>query len=927
MRDGHARCIRLDGQEGWEHHAGGWKDVIEAVRDNLHCADGIKFLGSVEDEMFAGHVIAEPWVGFLHQVPRHNLKWFPDLERLLRLDTWIASAKNCLGLFVLSTVLKDYLLAECPEIPVARVPYPFTPTTSRFDFRTYNQQSERRLLFVGEYLRNYQAFFDLEAPGYRKYLLLPSNARLDHVRDTGSVLRLPRVSDEEYDALVARSVLFLNLYDAPANTTVLECIARGTPLLINRLPGVVEYLGNDYPLFYESLDEASALLSDSARLEAAVAHLAEIREGGTLSRETFVDAVVESAIYRSLPVPSTQQRFRTYDVSLLICSYKRLDNIAVILEALCQQTYDGTFEVIIWNNNKDTQDALEHICARFRDVLDITLIQSSFNYYCVVRLAAASLVRSPDILICDDDVIPSTHYVARFMSKRREYGPEAVLCIRGHVFLPHDMDEENPGRIWTDYEHIRFFDEGVDDRQVHFFHADNCLISTKVMQAAASVPIPRLDFWLIDDYWMSYVFGAILHIPVWKIRADDVARFTPSAEDASVALFLNPHVQAERVNMYVHHMRAGWPYSLRRASAKKVDVPATTVEWDVDARFAGVNMFSEATRQDFRDVRQAGVKVIRIGAVNDATDLRYLVDATGDNICISDETVSRLATSIEMAAEHGLKVVLTLTHVPGRLFSVADEYDLRMWASVEHRMRIVKLWDTLAHYFASHRNVVAFDLLNEPFTPLDTTRSSKELGPDPCIDMLNAIYADCLTAIRRHSTTLKVIFESTHWANPQRVSQLKLVDDSNVMYSCHMYQPVALTNRAHNKQRYCYPGPVRQSPDSTEGGILVWDKATLRNYLSPIEVWRKEMGLSSSQIFIGEFGICRETVGAQQYLTDLMDIFDEFRWSWCLYAFRDEAWDAMDYELGPSLDQMFRVEGGHMFDVISRRLAKSTERR
>jgi hypothetical protein len=74
------------------------------------------------------------------------------------------------------------------------------------------------------------------------------------------------VSDDEYDALLENSVVFLKLRDAPADTTVVECIARNTPILINRLPGVVEYLGEDYPFYYSSLDEAEAKLQQPALL-------------------------------------------------------------------------------------------------------------------------------------------------------------------------------------------------------------------------------------------------------------------------------------------------------------------------------------------------------------------------------------------------------------------------------------------------------------------------------------------------------------------------------------------------------------------------------------------------------------------------------------------------------------------------------------
>ena len=77
-------------------------------------------------------IIAEPWVGFIHQVPRHDLKWFPDLERMLKDEYWKASAQNCLGLFVLSTYVKEYLQSAGCEIPIARILYPAEPTDRVF---------------------------------------------------------------------------------------------------------------------------------------------------------------------------------------------------------------------------------------------------------------------------------------------------------------------------------------------------------------------------------------------------------------------------------------------------------------------------------------------------------------------------------------------------------------------------------------------------------------------------------------------------------------------------------------------------------------------------------------------------------------------------------------------------------------------------
>ena len=58
------------------------------------------------------------------------------------------------------------------------------------------------------------------------------------------------------------NVVFLELLDASANNAVVECIVRNTPVVVNRHPAVEEYLGRDYPLFYDRFHQAAELLTD-----------------------------------------------------------------------------------------------------------------------------------------------------------------------------------------------------------------------------------------------------------------------------------------------------------------------------------------------------------------------------------------------------------------------------------------------------------------------------------------------------------------------------------------------------------------------------------------------------------------------------------------------------------------------------------------
>jgi hypothetical protein len=96
------------------------------------------------------------------------------------------------------------------------------------------------------------------------------------------------LSNDEYDELLSNNVVFLNLVDASACNTIIECIVRNTPILVNRLPAVVEYLGNDYPLYYNSFEEAYEILSDNDKLLKAHKYLVN-KDKTFLSIENFID--------------------------------------------------------------------------------------------------------------------------------------------------------------------------------------------------------------------------------------------------------------------------------------------------------------------------------------------------------------------------------------------------------------------------------------------------------------------------------------------------------------------------------------------------------------------------------------------------------------------------------------------------------------
>jgi hypothetical protein len=58
-----------------------------------------------------------------------------------------------------------------------------------------------------------------------------------------------------------QNIVFINLIDASAVNTIIECIVRNTPIFVNRLPATEEALGISYPLFYNEISEVTNMLN------------------------------------------------------------------------------------------------------------------------------------------------------------------------------------------------------------------------------------------------------------------------------------------------------------------------------------------------------------------------------------------------------------------------------------------------------------------------------------------------------------------------------------------------------------------------------------------------------------------------------------------------------------------------------------------
>lgn len=256
-----------------------------------------------------------PWIACVH-VPADFPAWYDrrkSFHVISRTVAWQESWPHCRGLFTLSRTMRDWL-AERVDVPVTALHHPTEIPDDRFEWRRYLAHGQR-VVQVGWWLRRLAAIHELPLPAERKVFLIPQAGAgmsrfmsvLEGERlDAGAppthewrVTWMPYQSAADYDSILASSVMFLDLRGAVANNAIIEAIVRATPVLVNPLPSVREYLGDDYPLYYRSLEEAAAKASSPSLVRDAHEFLLG-KDLSFLSGETFCRDLAASETYRSL---------------------------------------------------------------------------------------------------------------------------------------------------------------------------------------------------------------------------------------------------------------------------------------------------------------------------------------------------------------------------------------------------------------------------------------------------------------------------------------------------------------------------------------------------------------------------------------------------------------------------------------------------
>lgn len=271
-----------------EQHRSGWPYAFSSLQPLAH-EGGVIFDDFIEQIFCYGpesYDHRRPWVGVFHHPP--NMPPFMRSEHvpavMFQTEAWKRSRPFLVGAIALSTYLADYLRVVL-GVPAFPVKHPSEIPETRWEPDRYLANPRKHVIQVGWYLKNTQLMYQFPEPrDHRRMRLLSTDGHINdydlkvarHWRSIGTrgrsdpsrVIEQCRVSADRYDQLLAENLVAIELLDASANNVVIECIARNTPILVNRHPAAMEYLTEGYPLYFSDPAEIPGMLTTDRILEA-----------------------------------------------------------------------------------------------------------------------------------------------------------------------------------------------------------------------------------------------------------------------------------------------------------------------------------------------------------------------------------------------------------------------------------------------------------------------------------------------------------------------------------------------------------------------------------------------------------------------------------------------------------------------------------
>ncbi|MEX1111531.1 MAG: cellulase family glycosylhydrolase, partial [Chthoniobacterales bacterium] len=294
----------------------------------------------------------------------------------------------------------------------------------------------------------------------------------------------------------------------------------------------------------------------------------------------------------------------------------------------------------------------------------------------------------------------------------------------------------------------------------------------------------------------------------------------------------------------------------------------------------------------FALLAQTDANVIRLGFSVDSPNPRP--PTTQDPLAPYTANLATLEAALPLARAAGLKIVLCAAETYGwspTLFQgSASELAI-------YREHLATFWTAIAQRYLHEPAIVAYDLLNEPATDYFSQGA-----------WYHNVLPAAIAAVRRVNPSIWLMVESEYWGQAGNFADMPLINDPYVIYSFHMYAPASFTNQGilnYIGYTATYPGPNSVFGTSP---YTFWNKETLRAAM------QTEINFSlahpDQRMMVGEFGALRWADGADRWINDCIELFEEYGWDWCNHS--PSGWNGYNVTYSPDREnwQTTAPDGG-----------------
>ncbi len=374
------------------------------------------------------------------------------------------------------------------------------------------------------------------------------------------------------------------------------------------------------------------------------------------------------------------------------------------------------------------------------------------------------------------------------------------------------------------------------------------------------------------------------------------------------------------------------------AILSSTSVDSGSISQIADSRFdeltRGINLshwFSQAsnfdanyiTEQDIASIKSLGFEHVRL-----PIDAAFLFDENNPGV-LNTQNLQYLDDALNKIEAHDLSVIIDLS--PG------DNFKERLANDDAFVTSAAQFWKALAaHLSTRDPEQVFLETLNEPAFGYFLQNTSI----DP-VQRWNEVQGKLLTAMREGAPNNTLIAKGYDWDGIDGLKALTPVEDPNVVYNFHFYEPMVFTHQGADwmDEEFSYlhdlPYPYNQESCAAVISTITnesakewaqsycdrqWDAAKLENRIAQAAAWATQ---NNVRLTANEFGVYRPFVGEDDrvaWIGDVRSLLEKYDIGWTMWSYSDGFGLVKENEEGERIPNQRVVEALGLSDDEHRKI-------